>query len=166
MPTKDAHLPHAEPKLEIERLDEEILSRSPVGWPIALTVIAVLVVFYTLYFAASLLVPIAAAVLLSMLLSPAVQFLERLHVPRLLASADCRSGRRWALLGAGLAGLAGPAQSWIEKGPESLRKIGAQVLCDQEATRGHSEGNGPTAGGRRKPGPAPDLKKFVWCNRR
>src|ERR1700730_8158132 len=60
---------------------------SPSGRSVATTVVAVLLVFYTLFFAASLLVPIAAAVLLSMLLAPAVQLLERLRIPRLLASA-------------------------------------------------------------------------------
>jgi predicted PurR-regulated permease PerM len=89
---------------------------------VALIVIAVIVVFYTLYFAASLLVPIAAAVLLSMLLAPAVQFLERLHIPRLLA-AGLIVLATVGLIGAGITALAGPAQSWIEKGPDSLKKL-------------------------------------------
>ena len=113
---------HAEPALDPQRESEELASRSAVGWSVALIVIAVLLGFYTLYFAASLFVPIAAAVLLSMLLAPAVQFLERLHVPRLLASAVVVIGTL-AFIGAGIAALAGPAQSWIEKGPESLQKM-------------------------------------------
>ncbi len=93
---------------------------------LALNVIAVLLVFCVLYLAASLLVPIATAVLLSMLLAPPVQFLERLHVPRPLASAlVVLSGM--ALLAAGLFALAAPAKSWIERAPQSLHKIQSKL---------------------------------------
>jgi predicted PurR-regulated permease PerM len=122
MLTQAAPLRHAEPELDPQRENEEHASLSIGARSLALTVIAVLVAFYTLYFAASLLVPIAAAVLLSMLLAPAVQFLERLHVPRLLASAVVVIGTV-GFTGAGITALAGPAQSWIEKGPESLQKM-------------------------------------------
>jgi predicted PurR-regulated permease PerM len=87
----------------------------------------VLLVFYTLYFAASLLVPIAAAILLSMLLAPAVQLLERLHFPRLLAAAAVVLTTVF-LIGAGIAALAGPATEWIEKAPQSLHKIEQRFL--------------------------------------
>lgn len=96
-------------------------------WPavapsLALNVIAVLLVFCALYFAASLLVPIASAVLLSMMLTPPVQFLERFHVPRPLASALVVLSVM-ALLAGGLFALAAPAKSWIEKAPQSLHQI-------------------------------------------
>ena len=83
-----AYAAPAEAKQALDRQgDDELPPWSPRGRSVATAVIAVLLVFYTLFFAASLLVPIAAAVLLSMLLAPAVQLLERLRVPRLLASA-------------------------------------------------------------------------------
>lgn len=88
----------------------------------ALTVIAVLLVFCVLYFAASLLVPIAAAVLLSMMLAPPVQLLEKLHVPRPLASALVVLSVM-ALLVAGLFALAAPAKTWIERAPQSLQRM-------------------------------------------
>ena len=47
----------------------------PLAPPLALNVIAVLLAFCVLYFAASLLAPIACAVLLSMMLSPPVRFI-------------------------------------------------------------------------------------------
>jgi predicted PurR-regulated permease PerM len=99
-----------------------LTSWSASGRSVATTVIAVLLVFYTLFLAASLLVPIAAAVLLSMLLAPAVQLLERLHVPRLLASAIVVLSVV-GLLGAGMAALAGPAKTWIERTAQSLQKL-------------------------------------------
>ena len=100
-------------------------------WPaiapsLALNIIAVLLVFWALYFAASLLVPIAAAVLLSMMLAPIVRFLEKLHVPRPLASALVVLSVV-ALLGAGLLALADPAKNWIEKAPQSLHRIHQKI---------------------------------------
>jgi len=87
-----------------------------------LNVVAVLLVLGALYFAASLLVPIAAAILLSMLLSPPVQFLEKFHVPRALASALVVLAVVIGLA-SGLFALAAPAKSWIERAPESLHRV-------------------------------------------
>ena len=89
---------------------------------LALNVIAVLLVFSVLYFAASLLVPIASAVLLSMMLAPPVRLLEHWRVPRALASALVVLATM-ALLGAGLFALAGPATSWIERAPQSIQRL-------------------------------------------
>ncbi len=90
--------------------------------PLILYLIAVLLIVYALYFAASLLLPIAMAVLLSMLLAPIVQLLERLKLPRALASALVVLATL-ALLAASVVVLAGPVQTWVEKVPEGLRKI-------------------------------------------
>jgi predicted PurR-regulated permease PerM len=87
--------------------------------PLAVTVIAVLAVLYTLYFARSFLLPIAFAVLLDFLLSPAVRSLTRLHIPTPLGAAVMVLG----LVGLGALGvyeLAGPVQSWTEKAPEAM----------------------------------------------
>ena len=96
--------------------------RSIVTPPLALTVIAVLLVFCVLYFAASLLAPIAAAVLLSMMLSPPVRFLEQMRVARPLAAALVVVGVI-AILFAGLLALAAPAKNWIERAPQSLHRM-------------------------------------------
>lgn len=128
MSAQTAPLQQPEPGLDPQRESEELASLPTTGRSVALIVIAVLGVFYTLYFAASLLVPIAAAVLLSMLLAPAVQFLERLHVPRLLASAVVIVATV-SLIGVVITALAGPAQSWIEKGPESLQKLEQRLFA-------------------------------------
>ena len=115
--------PMSEPPLD----SEELASRSIPHRSVALSVLAVLAVFYTLYFAASLLVPIATAVLLSMLLSPLVLFLERLRLPRLLASAVVVVATI-GVVGIGVASLAGPAAEWFEKAPLSLHKIEQKFL--------------------------------------
>ena len=101
---------------------DEPPSRRLSGRSVAGTVVAVLLVFYTLFLAASLLVPIAAAALLSMLLAPAVQLLERLHIPRLLASAIVVLSVV-GLLGVGMVALAGPAKTWVERTAQSLQKL-------------------------------------------
>ena len=112
----------AERALDQQGESDELSSWSPSGRSVATTVVAVLLVFYTLFFAASLLVPIAAAVLLSMLLAPVVQLLERLRIPRLLASAIVVLSVV-ALLGVGMTALAGPAKTWIERTAQSLQKL-------------------------------------------
>src|SRR5438552_7335168 len=125
-----AYAAPAEAKQALDRQgDEELPSWPPSGRSVATAVIAVLLVFYTLFFAASLLVPIAAAVLLSMLLAPAVQLLERLRVPRLLASAIVVLSVV-GLLGAGMVALAGPAKTWIERTAQSLQKLERRFRAD------------------------------------
>lgn len=89
---------------------------------LATKVIAVLLIFYTLHFAASLLAPIACALLLSMLLGPIVASLERLFVPRSIAVVLVVLGLV-GTLAAGVTLLSEPAQSWLEKAPEGLRRL-------------------------------------------
>lgn len=112
---------------ELQHEREEPAPGSTTFRSIALSILAVLAIFYTLYFAASLLVPIAAAVLLSMLLAPPVQFLEGLRIPRLLASAVVVLAAI-GIVGVGVAVLTGPAAEWLEKAPQSLHKIEERFL--------------------------------------
>jgi predicted PurR-regulated permease PerM len=131
---------------------------------IALTILAVLAVFYTLYFAASLLVPIAVAVLLGTLLSPPVQFLEGFRMPRLVASAIVVVATI-GIVGAGVAVLAGPAAEWLEKAPQSLRKIERkfvsfrwQIENFQQATDHLNDSRGSRH--------VPNGKTCAWCGQR
>ncbi len=88
----------------------------------AVNIIAILAVFLGLYFAASLLIPIAVAVLLSMTLAPPVHFLEKLGLPRAVASGIAVLLAMGLIAIGGLA-LAGPAKTWIEKAPESIKVV-------------------------------------------
>ena len=94
--------------------------------PLVLKIIAVLLIFYTLNFAASLFVPIAFAVLLSMLLAPVVHLVERLYLPRAFAAALVVLAVM-SLAAIGVALLAGPAQDWLQKAPEGIRRIEQQL---------------------------------------
>ena len=89
---------------------------------LAIKVIAILMVFHTLYFAAAIFVPIACALLLSMLLGPLVTWLERLRLPRAVAAIVVVLGSI-GMLGGGVTMLAVPAQSWIEKAPQGLHRL-------------------------------------------
>ena len=118
---------HAAPSSAQSTPEQLVEPAAAPPWPViapslALNVIAVLLIFCVLYFAASFLVPIAGAVLLSLMLAPPVRLLEKAHVPRPLASALVVLAAI-ALLGAGLYALAGPAKSWIERAPQSVHRI-------------------------------------------
>lgn len=88
-------------------------------WPVGITVLTVLGVFYTLYFARVFLIPITFAVLLDFLLSPAVRALVRWHVPLPLAAALVLIGLL-GVSGLGVYDLSGPVQSWADNAPGTL----------------------------------------------
>jgi predicted PurR-regulated permease PerM len=89
---------------------------------IAVKGIFILLVFYTLYFAAPVLIPIAAAVLLALLLYPLVERLERLRMPRGVGAAIVVLAALGLIITC-IAQLAGPAQEWVTKLPASFAKI-------------------------------------------
>jgi predicted PurR-regulated permease PerM len=78
----------------------------------AIVGIFALLVFYFLYFASPILIPIIMALLLSMLLAPFVRLLEWGRVPRILGSLIVVAAAVGALFGIA-AGLRGPAQNWL-----------------------------------------------------
>ncbi len=84
--------------------------------------IFVIALFYTFYFAAPVLVPITIAIPLSILLSPAVEWLERFRLPRAFASAIIVAGALCLIVGA-VVTLARPAQEWVTRLPASFDKL-------------------------------------------
>jgi predicted PurR-regulated permease PerM len=93
---------------------------------VAVIVLAVLAVLYTLYFARSFLIPIAFAVLLNFLLSPAVRLLERLRIPNFLGAAIVVFG----LIGVVTLGaykLSGPVKTWAAQAPATFAKAQREV---------------------------------------
>lgn len=90
--------------------------------PMALTGIFIIAVFYFLYFAAPVLMPITFALLLNMLLMPGVRLLVRCHLPTPLAAAIVLSSAVFLLLGT-IYLLARPAQEWLQKAPDSFYKV-------------------------------------------
>lgn len=82
----------------------------------------IIALFYTFYFAAPVLIPITIAILLSVLLSPAVEWLERLRLPRAVASAIIVVGALGLIVTA-VVTLAAPAQDWVVRLPASFDKL-------------------------------------------
>jgi len=87
----------------------------------AATVLTVLALLYTLYFARGFLVPITFAVLLNFLLSPVIRALGRVRIRPPLAAAIVVLALVGAI-GGGAYALSGPIQRWAAVAPESLAR--------------------------------------------
>src|SRR5512144_3258402 len=94
------------------------------AWSVNLTVISVLAVLYTLYFAREFLVPIVFAILLNFLLSPVVRWLKRLRVPAPLGAAMIILAIL-GVLGSGAFGLSGSVRDWVASAPETMKTADA-----------------------------------------
>lgn len=93
---------------------------------LALTILTVLAVFYSLYFARTFLVPITFAIMLDFLLSPAVRALARLRIPPPAGGAIVVIALVGLLVTA-VYQLSGPVQTWADKAPESLATAQKQL---------------------------------------
>lgn len=117
----------------------------------AIVGIFALLVFYFLYFASPILIPIITALLLSMLLAPFVRLLDRLRVPRTLGSLIVVVAAVGALVGIA-ASLWGPSQSWLtdplrfSRLQERLRPITASFEKLQHATEQLEKATAPRDG--------------------
>lgn len=88
----------------------------------ALVGIFILAVLYTAYFAAPILIPMALAFLFNLILSPAVGWLARLHIPYPIGAAMVL-GILLIGFGAAVYGLSGPAEHWMKEAPHAVRKF-------------------------------------------
>jgi len=113
METDDKVTSQAEQTVTLSRQDQR---------SIAINGIFILLVFYTLYFAAPVLVPITLAILLNLLFSPPVRLLSSWGLPRIL-SALTVVALAVVLFMITVYALSGPAQQWVEKVPGSFYKI-------------------------------------------
>jgi len=126
-PRRPGHRPDDEelPEPDLHKLADSV--RSPTGFrSVAMTGLFVLASFYTLYFCRSLLLPLVLAVLLSLLLSPVVRGLKRLHIPEPLG-AGLVLLTVLGSVGFGIYELSGPAVDWMQRAPQSLRTAEAKL---------------------------------------
>ena len=94
---------------------------------VSLVILASLAVLYTLYFAASIILPLVLAMVLGLLLGPPVTFLNRhLKIPRMLAALFAILLLFSVAGGIGFA-ISVPAQEWIAKAPQSLPTLEAKL---------------------------------------
>ncbi len=106
----------------IEKTSDAI--RQPRTRSIEATLLTVLAVLYSLYFARAFLIPIVFALLLNFLLSPLIRLIGRVGLKAPLAAA-LLVVVLLATIGAGMYQLTGPAQRWAAAAPDSFK--GAQV---------------------------------------
>ena len=74
------------------------------------------------YVAAEIVLPLVLAVVLKLLLQPAMRLLERWHIPRLLAALLLILAVFGTIVGLGAA-IAGPASTWAAKLPEGIPRL-------------------------------------------
>ncbi len=113
--------------------DKDEMQGEPDGGPTAQTIrsgvlvgILVLMILYTAYFAREILIPMALAFLFSLILTPLVGWLARLHIPR-PAGAALVLALLLAGFGFGIYGLSKPATHWIGQAPQAVRKVERMV---------------------------------------
>ena len=82
----------------------------------------VLAVLAAAYVASEIVLPFVFAIVLKLLLQPAFRILERLHVPRILASLLLILTLFGTIVGLGAA-ISGPARTWAAKLPEGIPRL-------------------------------------------
>ena len=82
----------------------------------------VLALLATAYVASEIVLPLVFAIILKLLLQPALRILERLHVPRILAALLLILALFGTIVGLGTA-ISGPAGTWAAKLPEGIPRL-------------------------------------------
>jgi len=100
----------------------EVSQDRPVRWSATRLALFLVILFGVLYVAADLFIPIAVALLFTLLLSPLVRRLSRIGLPRAVAAALVVVLALGAV-GSGLWGLSGPAMEWVEEAPRNMREM-------------------------------------------
>ena len=90
-----------------------------------------LLMFYTLYFASEIVLPIVFAFVLYLLLQPSMRIFGRLHVPRPIAALLIIGLFFGGVVGLGFS-LSGPAAEWVAKAPESLPRLEQRLSIFRE----------------------------------
>ena len=108
-------------RIQFTKIEGQVRTRS-----FAVNMLLLLAVFYTLYFARALFLPIVLAILLSFVFAPTMRFLRRLHIPE-VAGAGLIVAALLGTVGIGIYTLADPASEWLEKAPTLMRQIEAKI---------------------------------------
>jgi predicted PurR-regulated permease PerM len=82
----------------------------------------VLAVLAAAYVVSEIVLPLVFAIVLKLLLQPALRALERLHVPRILAALLLILALFGTIVGLGTA-ISGPARTWAAKLPEGIPRL-------------------------------------------
>jgi predicted PurR-regulated permease PerM len=82
----------------------------------------ILALLATAYVASEIMLPLAFAIMLNLLLQPAVRMLQRLYVPRIIASLLLILALFATIVGLGTA-ISGPARTWAAKLPDGVPRL-------------------------------------------
>src|SRR3984893_1031839 len=85
----------------------------------------------TAYVGGEIVLPLAFAIILNLLLQPALRMLERLHVPRILAALLLILALFGTIVGLGTA-ISGPAGAWAAKLPEGIPRLQERLIFMRE----------------------------------
>jgi predicted PurR-regulated permease PerM len=92
----------------------------------ALSGLFVLALLTVLFLARDLVLPVVMAMILSLVFSPAVRAMKRIHIPAPMGAAVVLIGLLLAFVASAYY-LAEPASDWIDRAPKSLREIDTKV---------------------------------------
>ena len=103
------------------RKAQEVMGRTSASvGQVCLIILTLLAILYTLYFAAGIILPFVLALVLTMVLGPAMRLMNRrLHIPRMIAALLLIIAL-FSVVGASSYALSVPASAWIAKAPQSL----------------------------------------------
>ncbi|MEL6299624.1 MAG: AI-2E family transporter [Pseudomonadota bacterium] len=117
LPDDTDHNTDSVPTVDFTRADQRSFS---------LAGLFVLAVLFTLYFAASLFIPLVLALLLSILFAPLVSRMALSGLPEPLGAAIVVAALLVMCLG-GIYLLSGPASEWLQRLPNNIGKLEAQI---------------------------------------
>jgi predicted PurR-regulated permease PerM len=140
---------------------------------VMLTGIFVLMLFYTLYFTAEIVIPLIFALLLKLLLQPGLRQLGRLRLPA-PAGAAIMIALLFGVLAAAGYTLAGPAASWAQKAPQGLPRVEQRLslmrrpidMLQQTAQQLQKLTQGPGDGGQSVSVKGPGLLEYLFTGTR
>jgi predicted PurR-regulated permease PerM len=123
------------------RKAQEIVERTSASLTqICLVILTLLAVFYTLFFAVGIILPFVLALVLTMLLGPAMRLMNRrLHIPRVIV-ALLLIVALFSVAGVLAYALTAPASAWIAKAPQSLPTLMEKLSFLQKPIRMIAEG--------------------------
>lgn len=99
---------------------------------VGILILTLLAVVYTLYFGKEIVLPVVLAIVLKLLLGPAMRFLhDRLRVPEALAAVLLILVVFGAIAGVGF-GISVPASGWVQRAPESLPILREKLAAFRE----------------------------------
>jgi len=98
---------------------ETAMESQPAIRSMAMTLLLVIVSFYTLYFARAFFLPVTFGLLLNLLLSPVVRGMKRAKIPEPVGAAIVVLSMV-AAFALGAYGLAEPVQAWVTKAPQTI----------------------------------------------